>query len=135
MSNYLLVKPVGGVETVVNIISASAPTAATYLVANGGDYDYVLDESNYSPTPGISDTYDPGNDTFSPPAEFYIEMARADLNAVHAALLQTLLDIEFATDPNVTEAVSRATSDITATMSPNEADLWTAICAYIESRG
>lgn len=69
MGIYALVKPVDSVQTVMACIVASPEVAATYLVANSGEYDYALDTSLYSPSPGIGWSYDPGLDVFSPPPQ------------------------------------------------------------------
>lgn len=90
MGNYALVKIINSVETIDNIIVASPEDAALYLIANGGDYDYVLDTSQYSPSPDIGWSYDSGMDTFSPPPEDFQGELEAAIIAVDTAIEDAL---------------------------------------------
>lgn len=86
MAVYALIKPINDIETIDNVIIADAETAATYLVANSGDYDYVIDLTNVDPAPGIGWTYDPGQNAFTTPPEDFEADLEAALMALDAAL-------------------------------------------------
>lgn len=79
---------VDDLETIRNVIVASPEVAATYLVANGGDYDYVIDMASIEQSPDIGWSYDPGENLFSPPPtppeDFEAELETALGNIVDA---------------------------------------------------
>lgn len=97
-ADWALIKIKNSVETVDNVIVAEPEVAETYLVANSGDYDYVLDISLYDPSPGINWTYDSGLDTFSPPAEDFEAELESALIGLDAAL-EFALGCYLACDP------------------------------------
>lgn len=137
MANYALVKIINSVETVGNIIVADAPTAATYLVANGGAYDYALDASLYDPAPEMGWLYDTEHDTFSapaPPEDFEGEL-RAKVEELHEVLMEAL---DFANNLNSTQienAIDQGIGDVNSGFTTNEADLFSAISDFITNGG
>lgn len=132
VSDWALVKIINSVETVDGVIVAEPEVAATYLVANSGDYDYVLDVSLYSPTPGIGYTYDAGNDTFTPPAEDFEGELEAALVAVDTALENALYQYELASPEDRSTAVGNVMSEL-SDESQNEIDAMTAVITYLEA--
>lgn len=130
MATYLLIKPINDVETVDNAIIADEVTAATYLVANGGDYDYALDASEYDPQPGIGYTYDPENDVFTaPPEDFQAELEMA-LIAVDTAIEAAAEAYAYANEGQRSAAVSNVMGEL-GDEDQDEQDLMSMVVSYI----
>lgn len=137
MANYALIKPVGELEVVDNIIVADAEFAATELVANGGVYDYALDISLYSPTPEMGYIYDPGEDSFSAPAdpEDYATELEAAVYQLHVILMRCL---DLASNLNASQVenkVDQGIADAEEEFTANEADLMSDIADFINNGG
>lgn len=137
MGNYALVKMIDDVETVDNIAVASEEFAQTYLVANGGDYDYVLDQSLYDPEPQLGYLYDPGTDTFSaptPPVDYKAEL-EDKLSELHTILQEALDAASNLSEEDVASGLSTGIANISAEFSTNESDLFDDISDYITNGG
>lgn len=137
MADYALVKIKNAIETIDNIIVANPGTASSYLVANGGNYDYVLDTSLYSPIPMIGYTYNSGSNTFSPPApsEDFSEEVEDKILEIHEVLQGTLVLASDLDASDLSNALSVGISNITADFTPNESSLFSSISAYISEGG
>lgn len=131
MANYALIKMINGVETIDNEIVASPEVAATYLVANGGNYDYVLDRDTYSPVPAIGDTYDPGTDTFTPPPIDYEANLEAALIAIDTAIEAAVEAYQSCTSTQQETAVGNVFSELSSE-SEAEIDIMSDVVTYIE---
>lgn len=137
MANYALIKIINSVETVHNIIVADAPTAATYLAANGGDYDYALDASMYDPAPEMGWLYDTEHDTFSAPEEpedFEGEL-RAKVEQLHATLIAAIDLTNNLNSTQIENAIAQGIGDVDSGFTTNEADLFSAISDFITNGG
>lgn len=137
MANYALVKIINSVETVDNIIVASPEVAATYLIANGGDYDYALDASLYDPAPEMGYLYDPEEDSFSAPSspEDYAAELRVEVAHLHDVLM-TCLDLASNISAlQVENAVSGGIADIESGFTATEGDLMSAVEDFINNGG
>lgn len=132
MADYLLIKLMNSVETVDNVIVASPEVAATYLVANSGAYDYVLDRSMYSPTPNIGDTYDPGMDTFTAATEDLEADLEAALMAVNTAIEAAGLAYEAAATGQRSTAIGNVLSEL-AEEPEDQVNLMIALSTYLET--
>lgn len=137
MGNYALVKIINSVETVDNIIVASPEVAATYLVANSGDYDYALDVSLYSPEPEMGYIYDPGENTFSAPSnpEDYAEEVELAIVDLHETLMFILDKSSNISSLQLGNAIAQALSAIEPEYTATELDLFSAISDYINNGG
>lgn len=133
MSDYALIKSVNSVETVLNVIVADAPTAATYLIANGGDYEYALDVSLYSPTPGMNWTYDPGLDSFTAPVEDFEGELEAAFLAVDTAIEGCLYAYLAASEGQRSTAIGNVMSEI-SDEDEDEIDLMSAVIDFLAGR-
>lgn len=91
MAAYALIKLINSVETIDNIIVASPEVAATYLVENSGDYDYVIDLTNIDPSPGMGWTYDPGMSAFTAPPVDHEALLEESLYAISTAIEAAVL--------------------------------------------
>lgn len=137
MANYALVKIINSVETIDNIVVASGEFAATYLVANGGDYDYALDISLYTPTPEMGYLYDSGLDTFSAPSNptDYAAELNNMVSYLHTDLMNMLDMASNLSALQIENAVDQAIADVEENFTATEADLFAAIAAFIENGG
>lgn len=133
MADYALIKIIDSVEKIDNVIVADSEVAATYLVANGGDYDYVLDVSLYDPEPGIGWTYDSGEDTFSaPPEDFEAELEEA-FTAVDTAIEECLDAYLSASEGQRATAIGNVMS-LLSEEDEDEIDLMSAVVDFLAGR-
>lgn len=132
MATYALIKEINSVETVDNIIVASPEVAATYLVANSGDYDYVIDLTSMDPMPGIGWTYNPGLSEFSPPPEDFEGELEAALLAVDTAIEACVLAYLAAGVEDRSTAVGNVMSELSGSSSSEEIDLILEVVAFLE---
>lgn len=131
MADYALIKTINDVETIDNVIVASPEVAATYLIANSGSYEYVLDVANYDPTPGIGWSYDPGLDAFSPPPEDFLGELEAALIAVDTAIENALAAYTACNSEDRSTAVGNVMSDLSE--EPElEVDAMVAVITFLE---
>lgn len=131
MSTYALIKQINSVETVDNIIVASPEVAATYLVANEGDYDYVIDIAEMDPIPGIGWTYNAGLSEFTAPEEDFQAELQAALMAVDTAI-ETAVGAYLAADSlERIAAVSNTMTEISGNSSQEEMDLMTEVTDFL----
>lgn len=133
MADYALIKMIDDEEKVDNVIVADAETAATYLVANSGDYDYVLDTSLYDPSPGIGWSYDPGNDVFAAPPEDFEAELEAALVAVDTAIENALSAYLAASPVQRAIAVGNVISELGGE-AQDEQDLMAEVATYLAAQ-
>lgn len=131
MGHYALVKTINSVEIVDNIIVASPEVAATYLIANSGTYEYVLDVTQYDPEPGMGWSYDPGLDAFSPPPEDFQGELEAALIAVDTAIEAALEAYELCDSGQRSTAVGNVMSELSE--EPElEVEAMVAVLAFLD---
>lgn len=131
MGVYALIKVINSVETIDNEIVASEEISQNYLVANGGDYDYVIEISAVNPAPGIGWTYDAELNAFTaPPEDFQAELESA-LYTVDGAIEAALLAYENADSEQRGSAVTDVMGTLTGSSSENEMTLMQAVMDYL----
>lgn len=133
VGNWALIKTINDLEMVDNVIVAEPEVAATYLIANSGTYEYVLDTSLYDPSPGPGWTYDPGNDTFSPPPEDFEAELEAALVAVDTAIEAALQAYSYCSSEQRSTAVGNVMSELSEE-DEDEIDVMVAVITFLEGR-
>lgn len=132
MAVYALIKPINEVETIDNIIVASPEVAATYLIENEGDYDYVIDLTEIDPTPGIGWTYNTQQNEFaSPPEDFEAELEYA-LALVAASIEAAAVAYLSAGSVQRTIAVGNVLSGLSVSAPNEELDLMYEVVTFLQ---
>lgn len=132
MAVYALIKPINSVETIDNIIIASPEVAENYLVANEGDYDYVIDLTEIDPTPGIGWTYDPGEDEFTEPPVDYEAQLEDALAFVAMAIENAALAYLAAGSVQRSIAVGNVLSNLSMSAPTEEIDLMAEVVIFLD---
>lgn len=130
--NFALIKTVGEIEMVMNVVVASQEVADTYLIANSGDYEYVLDTSLYDPRPGPGWSYDPGLNTFAPPPENFEAELESAIIAVDAALDAVLAAYTAASVGDRSTALGNVLSELSGSDSETKLDVMADVATWLE---
>lgn len=132
MANYALIKLINEVETIDNVIVASQEVAETYLVANSGAYDYVINIDEVTPGPGIGWSYDPGQNEFSPPPEDFEAELEAAITAVAAAIENAIPAYIAANSGQRSTAVGNVFSNLSESASEGEMDILASLVTFLD---